>query len=100
MILSADEKRMALEFEIFSEINSLIAARSKELQVTAAAIGELDVIANLAEIAVNNRYTRPESERELQYPYPRREASCRREVACGFVPNDTTWTARSTSSCS
>src|SRR3990172_5803129 len=60
MILSADEKRTALEFELFTEINYIIAGKSKELQVTASALGELDVIANLAEMAVNNKYVRPE----------------------------------------
>lgn len=89
MILSADEKRTALELEIFNGINSLIAARSKELQVTALALGELDVIANLAEIAVNNRYVRPEVNesctiliREGRHPVVERSIP-------GFVPNDT-----------
>ena len=48
MILSADEKRTALEFELFTEINYFIAGKSKELQITAQALGELDVITNLA----------------------------------------------------
>jgi DNA mismatch repair protein MutS len=89
MILSADEKRTALEFELFTEINSQIAARAKELQVTAAALGELDVIADLAEVAVNNRYVRPEVNesgslliRDGRHPVVERTLS-------GFVPNDT-----------
>jgi DNA mismatch repair protein MutS len=90
MILSADEKRMALEFELFNEINSLIAGRSKELQTTAQAIGELDVIVNLAEIAVNNRYVRPEVNdsciiriRDGRHPV------VEHAIPGGFVPNDT-----------
>ncbi|MBU4139580.1 MAG: DNA mismatch repair protein MutS, partial [Euryarchaeota archaeon] len=89
MILSADEKRMALEYELFIEINSQIAAQAKELQATAAALGELDVIANLAEVAVNNRYVRPEVNdgciiiiRDGRHPVVERTLS-------GFVPNDT-----------
>ncbi len=89
MILSADEKRMALEYELFIEINSQIAAQAKELQATAAALGELDVIANLAEVAVNNRYARPEVNdgcsiiiRDGRHPVVERTLS-------GFVPNDT-----------
>ncbi len=89
MILSADEKRTALEFELFNEINSLIAGRSKELQVTAAATAELDSIASLAEVAVNNRYVRPELNngcniliRDGRHPVVERAIS-------GFVPNDT-----------
>lgn len=89
MILSADEKRVALEHEIFIEINSQIASRAKELQATAAALGEIDVIANLAEVAVNNRYVRPEVNesgniliRDGRHPVVERTLS-------GFVPNDT-----------
>ena len=89
MILSADEKRTALEFELFTEINSQLAARAKELQATAAALGELDVIADLAEVAVNNRYVRPEVNeggsiliRDGRHPVVERTLS-------GFVPNDT-----------
>ena len=89
MILSADEKRVALEFELFTEINSQLATRAKELQATAAALGEIDVIANLAEVAVNNRYVRPEVNesgsiliRDGRHPVVERTLS-------GFVPNDT-----------
>ncbi len=89
MILSADEKRMALEFELFTGINSIIAARSKELQIAASALGELDVIATLAEVAVNNKYVRPEVNdgcriliRDGRHPVVERTLP-------GFVPNDT-----------
>ncbi len=89
MILSADEKRMALEFELFTELNSKLAGRSKELQATAQAIAELDVIVNLAETAVNNRYVRPEVNdscniliRDGRHPVVER-------TLVGFVPNDT-----------
>ncbi|MDD5473197.1 MAG: DNA mismatch repair protein MutS [Candidatus Methanoperedens sp.] len=89
LILSADEKKMALEFELFTELNSKIAGRSKELQATAIAIAELDVIVNLAETAVNNRYVRPEVNdscniliRDGRHPVVER-------TLAGFVPNDT-----------
>lgn len=88
MILSADEKRTALEYELLIEINSQIALRAKDLQATAAALGELDVIANLADVAVNNRYVRPEVNegcsiiiRDGRHPVVERALS-------GFVPND------------
>lgn len=89
LILSADEKRVALEFELFTDINYQIAAQAKELQTTAAALGEIDVISNLAEVAVNNRYVRPEVNesgniliRDGRHPVVERTLS-------GFVPNDT-----------
>jgi len=90
MILSADEKRIALEFELFTEINSRIAGKSKELQITAQALGELDVIANLAEIAVNNKYVRPQVNdscgiliRDGRHPV------VEYSIPGGFIPNDT-----------
>jgi DNA mismatch repair protein MutS len=67
-----------------------VAARSKELQITAQAIGELDVITNLAEIAVNNKYVRPEVNdgcniliRDGRHP------AVEYALPGGFVPNDT-----------
>ncbi|MCZ7356874.1 MAG: DNA mismatch repair protein MutS [Candidatus Methanoperedens sp.] len=89
MILSADEKRMALEFELFNVVNSHIGGRAKELQLAAGALGELDVTANLAEIAVNSKYARPEVNescsiliRDGRHPVVERTLP-------GFVPNDT-----------
>ncbi|MCZ7372210.1 MAG: DNA mismatch repair protein MutS, partial [Candidatus Methanoperedens sp.] len=88
LILSADEKRMALEFELFTEINYIIAGRARELQVTAGALAELDVLADLADVAVNNRYVRPEVNvgcsiliRDGRHPVVERSLT-------GFVPND------------
>ncbi|MFZ2410478.1 MAG: DNA mismatch repair protein MutS, partial [Candidatus Methanoperedens sp.] len=90
MILSADEKRMALEYELFTGINSVVAGKAKELQTTAQAIGELDVLANFAEAAVNNRYVRPEVNdscniliRDGRHPV------VEHAIPGGFVPNDT-----------
>jgi len=89
MILSADEKRIAFEYELFNEINSFIAGKAKELQATAQAVGELDVIASFAESAVNNRYVRPEINegcniliRDGRHPVVEHSIQ-------GFVPNDT-----------
>ncbi|MCX9013846.1 MAG: DNA mismatch repair protein MutS [Candidatus Methanoperedens sp.] len=90
LILSADEKTRALEFELLNEINSVIAGCAKELQETAAALGELDVLLNLAEIAVNKNYTRPDINdsgkiliRDGRHPV------VENSVPDGFVPNDT-----------
>jgi DNA mismatch repair protein MutS len=90
LILSADEKRMALEFELFTELNSGVAARSKELQITAQAIGELDVITNMAEIAVNNKYVRPEVNDGCNILIRNgRHPAVEYALPGGFVPNDT-----------
>ncbi len=90
MILSSDEKIVALEFSIFSEINSFIAGKSKELQILAQAISELDVISNFAQVAVNNKYTKPDVNdscsiliRDGRHPV------VENAMPGGFVPNDT-----------
>ena len=90
LILSADEKRIALEFKLFTDINYKISGKSKELQMTAQALGELDVIVNLAEMAVNNKYIRPEVNdscnvliRDGRHPV------IEYAIPGGFVPNDT-----------
>ncbi len=90
LILSADEKRVALEFELFTQLNSSVAARSKELQITAQAIGELDVITNMAEIAVNNKYVRPEVNESCTILIrDGRHPAVEYALPGGFVPNDT-----------
>ncbi|WP_292485289.1 DNA mismatch repair protein MutS [Methanohalobium sp.] len=89
MIISADEKIVSLEYDLFTDINSKVASHSKNLQRTATLIGNLDVLANLAEIAVNNNYVRPEvtdgcdiTIREGRHPV------VENKVDSGFVAND------------
>lgn len=89
MIISADEKIMSLEYDLFTDINSRIASHSKKLQRTATLIGKLDVLTNLAEVAVNNNYVRPEvadncdiTIREGRHPV------VENTVTEGFVAND------------
>lgn len=89
-IISADEKITTLEYELFSEINSKISDYSKQLQKTADVIGKMDVLSNLAEIAVNRNYTRPAVTADCRIlvrdgRHPVVESS----VPGGFVPNDT-----------
>jgi len=90
LILSADEKRTALEFELFTDINYIIAGKSKELQMTAQALGELDVIVDLAEMAVNNKYIRPEVNESCNVLIrDGRHPVIEYAIPGGFVPNDT-----------
>ncbi|MGP8320207.1 MAG: DNA mismatch repair protein MutS [Methanosarcinaceae archaeon] len=90
MILSADERMVALEYELLTRINAIIAGRSKELQQTAALIGELDVIANFAEVATNNNYVRPGISNDCRILIrDGRHVVVENSVSGGFVPNDT-----------
>ncbi len=59
-ILSAQEKRLELEGEIFSKIRSDVAVHSKRIQSTAEALAELDCLCSLARVAIENDYARPQ----------------------------------------
>lgn len=89
-ILSADEKMTALEYEILSEVNSVVASHSRQLQETAALIGTLDVLADLAEVAANNNYVRPAITPDCRILIrDGRHPVVENTVPGGFVPNDT-----------
>ncbi len=59
-VLGAEEKRLALEYELFCDIRRTVAAASSRILAAAAAIAQLDFFACLAEVAEANRYVRPE----------------------------------------
>ena len=58
-ITSAEEKIIALEYEIFSKVRNYIALQVERLQKTAIAIANIDVLVALAEIAEKNNYVKP-----------------------------------------
>jgi DNA mismatch repair protein MutS len=58
-ILDAEEKMLALEREIFQQLRLFAAEHASRIRQTAAAIAELDVTCALAQVAAENRYTRP-----------------------------------------
>ena len=58
-VLDAEEKILALERNLFGEVRQFAAAHAQRIRATAAAIAELDVTAALAQVAAENRYTRP-----------------------------------------
>jgi DNA mismatch repair protein MutS len=58
-ILEAEEKMLAIEREIFEKLRALASSQSARIKTSAAAIAELDVTVSLAEVAHENRYTRP-----------------------------------------
>ncbi len=90
LILTANDKAVALEYEIFTEITETLSAHSKELQETAERIGVLDVLADLAEVAENNNYTRPQLTEDCKILIrDGRHPVVESTVSGGFVPNDT-----------
>ncbi|MDO4294847.1 MAG: DNA mismatch repair protein MutS [bacterium] len=60
MILGAEDKLYALEYELFCEIRDKVAAEVLRIQKTAKAIAQLDVFASLSAVALRNQYVRPE----------------------------------------
>ncbi len=60
LILNAQERLLDLETQIYRGIVENIAAMAPRLLATAQAIARLDVHSALAEVAVDNRYVRPE----------------------------------------
>jgi DNA mismatch repair protein MutS len=58
-VLDAEEKILALEKELFTEVRKRAAAQAQRIRASAGAIAELDVTASLAQVAAENRYQRP-----------------------------------------
>lgn len=59
-VLTAEERAKGLEYELFEEIRKKVASHTASLQEVAGAVAELDVLVSLAQVAVENNYTRPE----------------------------------------
>lgn len=58
-VLGAEDKMMALEYELFSEIRETLAQQMKRVQKTAHVIATLDAFCSLALVAEQNNYVRP-----------------------------------------
>jgi DNA mismatch repair protein MutS len=60
MVLHAAERIAELERQLFGQVQRTIAADAERLLATAGALGELDVLASFAEVAVRRGYVRPD----------------------------------------
>ena len=90
-ILTASERVVALEYELFSQLREEISAAAQRIQKTAAAVAEIDALASFAAVAVRNNYCRPDVDesgvieiREGRHPVV--EKVLKDSL---FVPNDT-----------
>ena len=90
-ILTASERVVALEYELFTQLREQISAQTARIQRTAAAVAEADALASFAAVAVRNRYCRPEVDEsgvieihEGRHPVVEQMLS-----DALFVPNDT-----------
>ena len=90
-VLNAEEKIIALEYELFTEIRASIALQIGRIQSTAHVLAQVDVLASFAEVAQNYNYSCPvmveENSIELtDGRHPVVEIAFKSEP---FVPNDT-----------
>ena len=90
-ILGAQQKLIALEYELFIEIRNRVAAHSSRLFSTADRVALLDVISSLAEHAQQEQYTRPviDDSQDLIIEEGRHPVVERMLNPGDFVPNDT-----------
>ena len=93
--LTAEEKARTLEYQLFERLRQQLAGRSAELARVADALGRLDVVAGLAELARQRRYVRPELVDQPGYLEISggRHPVLEQMLADSFVPNDTRQTA-------
>ena len=59
MILGAEDKLFALEYDLFCQVREELAAQIPRIQEPAKAIAQLDVYASLSVVAQRNNYVRP-----------------------------------------
>ncbi len=92
-VLTAQDRANELECQLFERVREEVAARTKELLRVADAIGRLDCVAALAELAVQRRYVRPEIVGDLELEIrDGRHPVLDQTLGDDFVPNDTLMT--------
>ncbi|GMV43435.1 MAG: DNA mismatch repair protein MutS [Myxococcales bacterium] len=89
-VLSADERRITLEIQLFDELRSRVAAQGARIRESAQRIAELDVFCALAETAQRRRWVRPtlDTSRRLSIKGGRHPVVEALLTEAAFVPND------------
>ncbi len=88
---TASDRAAALEYELFTALRQEVAAQAPRIQSCAAAVAELDALCSLAEVAVRNRYCRPEVDESgvIEIHGGRHPVVEQMLSDALFVPNDT-----------
>ncbi|MGM0592537.1 MAG: DNA mismatch repair protein MutS, partial [Halobacteriota archaeon] len=87
-ILGAAERADALEYDIFCEVRAEVAEAADRVQAVAEVLSELDVLATLSNVAVENDYARPDfHDGGIEIEAGRHPVVERTQTE--FVPNDT-----------
>ncbi len=92
-VLTAEERRNALELQIFEELRAAVVARSAELRACAEAVAQADALLSLARTAAESGWVRPlvDGSDVLEIVEGRHPVVERALQAAGegpFVPND------------
>jgi DNA mismatch repair protein MutS len=92
-IVSAADRALAIEQEVFAELAAAIAAGEKALGETAAAMAEIDCLAALAEVAAEQGYIRPVLDDSTAFEirggrHPVVEQALKAARAGAFIEND------------
>ena len=92
-INSAASHALALEQQIFADLTDEIRQQARDLLQTAQALATLDVVAGLAELAVQENYCKPEVDEGLGFVvkkarHPVVENALKQDGDTPFVPND------------
>jgi len=91
-VLSAEEKILTLEREIFQRVRAFAAEQGQRIKAAAAVVADLDVAATLAHVAVENRYRRPKftDSGEMRIDAGRHPVieKLAEKDATRFIPND------------
>ena len=90
-LLTAGDKILKLETQIFAEVRRFISDRMESVLKTAEAIADLDVLASFAQIAIENNYTKPDITLEsvIEIKDGRHPVIEKMLTETPFTPNDT-----------
>ncbi len=89
-VLTAEERANDLEYTLFEELRARVAKDMSLLQRVAGALGRLDTLAGLAELAVERRYVRPEIvDQPVLHIVDGRHPVLDQTLGDDFVPNET-----------
>ncbi len=91
IILTAEETMKEMEYKKFLEVVSYILDFTREIQVTAHAVAELDCLINFSEISLNGNYVRPEiiDTGEIKIVNGKHPVVEKNVESGTYIPNDT-----------
>lgn len=90
MILNADEKRCALEYELFNALRKHVANFTEDIQELANLVSYIDCLIAFSEVSLENRYCRPtfNDERRIRVINGRHPVIEKVMKNNSYVPND------------